>query len=183
MQIHNLKVLVCLSVLLTATVMTVNAFTNSAYGQPYQMESGALGVQLPMQSTSPLLSTRGSYSVAMPYSEMGYFGCSATSRGQVSAFSFMTSRDSKSRRSWTRNNFFTADNLMSSGSAYASNVELNSGSAGGPRRVGGNDHDPDPFMGEPVPMGEMPVVLMALLAALYVLVLSLRHKKTVDAVK
>jgi len=101
-----------------------------------------------------------------------------SSSGSFSVFTFTTSgfsKNGKNRRSWTRDNLLQTDGLMSSGSRYASSgstaQELN-GSAGssGPRRVGGDDHDPDPFMGEPVPVGSTPYILLAMMAAVYVVI-------------
>lgn len=166
----------------TKTLLFVVTFSLLAVFAQAQIMTGYQPVEInatdpyQMRTTSFLLDRR----VAAVPMQSGYgyqYGMRSTSsRSQFGVISLL-SKDSKygRRRTWTRDGLFTADNFMSSGSAYASNVELNSGSAGGPRRVGGNDHDPDPFMGEPVPLGDAPFVLIALLLAGYVLYASVRR--------
>ena len=167
----------------TKTLLFVVSFSLLAVFAQAQIMTGYQPVEInatnpyQMRTTSLLLDRR----VPVAPMQSGYgFQYGTRSSSSYSQFGVISlfSKDSKysRRRTWTRDGLFTADNFMSSGSAYASNVELNSGSAGGgPRRVGGNDHDPDPFMGEPVPLGDAPFVLIALLLAGYVLYASVRR--------
>lgn len=126
-----------------------------------------------MQTTSPLFSQRRA-TVPMVVSEpFGGFGRHASVNSSFSVISFTTSgytKGGKSRRTWFSDGFLQTDGLMRSGSTYASNTtrDLNGGGApSGPRRVGGDEHDPDPFMGEPVPVGDLPIYLLGLLTAVY----------------
>ncbi len=182
MKVQTRKSFVCIISLLAAVVTSVNAYSDPAYAQSNQLN--AIGASNPyqMQSTSPWI---GSRSVSMGATAATPLFGTQTSRpfsSQLSPISFFSSRDSK-KRAWTKDNMLTASNLMNSGSRYASGTsatELNGGGAtasSGPRRVGGNDHDPDPFMGEPVPVGQTPFIWMALMAVAYAVFVVRRRKQ------
>lgn len=185
-QIRNSKLIVSLFVLLSTIVTNAYAIDGPTYGQPYaygqSYQLNAIGASTPfqMQSTSLLIGNRSAVSTGMTSSSLFGARSSRAYGGQVSPISFFSSKDSK-KRSWARDNFRQAEGLMRSGSTYASTsaADLNSGGApSGPRRVSGDQNDPDPFMGEPVPVGETPYVLLALMMALYVFV-NARRKQTV----
>ena len=178
-QTRNNKVLVCLFMLLVAATMSVSAYTATPLVQPIQAEPAALN-RYQMRTTSPMLDGRSSLSVYSPAGQQ-FAGRTSTARGQVSIFSYLSSRDSKKKggfnRTWTRDNLLQTGSFMNSGSRLsAASGDNNGGSttvtttySSGPRRVNGEEEDdPDPFMGNVTPVGETPFFLLALLALGYI---------------
>lgn len=172
MKAFNLHI--CLALLLGAMV-AVPVF--GAADQDQLMRDLQNMSSLQMRSTSYMMSNRHLHVTPTAVQSPN------VPKAQGDVFTYFGSKDMKgTKRVWVADQLFlNGANLMTTGSRYSSNTELNSNVTttthiGRPRKVNVNDPPEEPFEDDPVPVGDALWPLLACMCA-YIIVLRVRKRK------
>ena len=169
--------LVCLALWSMGAMATAQLASQPTAMQP--METGMKSTSAFLAPKTVAVSRGSSAAVSVARADMGaknivfspLHTTSSSKKRTVCASQFAVSAEvqlpavSITNRNWEE---------VSSTSAASTNPVITSP---GPRKVGGNDHPEDPYWGEIVPVGELPFVLLALLAAMYAVYCAMIRKK------
>ena len=148
------KILIVFAVMLVG----VNSPANAVYQNENVME-----LQVPMQNNFIMRNRQVNTNVPVS-TEFTRYSNNTTSMN-IPIISF----DRNRKRLFGTSTFGYSD-YMAIGSNYSSNVtptESNSG-CNGPKRVGGNVYDPDPYLGVPTPIGDVSIFMLMFASLLYV---------------
>lgn len=144
-----------LLILITVLLVGVQSPANTVYQTENFME-----LQVPFHHN---IKTNNCISDIYVPSNDGYIGRKNTCNN-ISILSIID------RKKHLRKSTLMYSDYMYTGSNYSSNVQpINNNTNSGPRRVGGHDYDPDPFMGEPTPIGDFPISLLVFIIIFYVM--------------
>ena len=132
---------------------------------------------LQMRSTSLMMTGRHVRVASPAYTNMD------VPKAQGNVFTYFGSQDSRKKRTWASDQLFlSGENLMSTGSRYASNTDANSSftapQPGRPRRVSPDDPVPGPFE-TPLSDALWPLLALALAYGAY-LILSRKREGMKD---
>ena len=172
-------------ILFCLTLWSIGAWATTQFAsQPTisPMETG-------MRSTSAFLAPK---TVATPGSHAVASAAYAGNGANTQSFSPLHTTLTKKKNTVKASRFIVSNEVTLSASAIAKNNWENLNTSGstatnpavsvpGPRKVGGGDNPEDPYWGEVVPVGDIPFVFFALLAAVFCLVQRNRAKQKMDA--